>query len=66
MLGIVSGVPQGLDFGQVLFNTYLADIFFIMDDIDLANHADGNTPYVTANDIDEVAAFGVAATQRCS
>ena len=66
LLGIVSGVPQGLDFGQVLFNTYLADIFFIMDDIDLANHADGNTPYVTTNDIDEVAAFGVAATQRCS
>ena len=29
LLGIVSGVPQGLDFGQVLFNTYLADIYTV-------------------------------------
>ena len=58
LLGIVFGVPQGLVLSQLLFNIFLiADIFLIMDDIDIANHADGNTPYVTADDKDGVTAF---------
>ena len=40
----------------LLFNIYLADLFLIMDDIDIAKYADDNTPYLTADDIDGVIA----------
>ena len=34
----------------------LADLFFIVNNTDIANYADGNTPYATANDIDSLIA----------
>ena len=40
----------------LLFNIYLADLFLIMDDIDIAKYADDNAPYLTADDIDGVIA----------
>ena len=40
--------------GPLLFNIFLADLFFILNDVDIASYADDNTPYVIADDINGV------------
>ena len=40
--------------GQLLFNIFLTDFFFISNEVDIASYADDNTPYVVADDINGV------------
>ena len=37
-----------------MFNIFLADLFFLLNDVDIASYADDNTPYVIADDISGV------------
>ena len=37
------GVPQGSIFGPLLFNIHLCDLFYFLDDLDIASYADDTT-----------------------
>ena len=50
----MSGVPQGSILGRLLFNIFFADLFLIHSDIDIANFADDNTPYLSAKNVEDV------------
>ena len=53
-LAVMFGVPQGSILGPLLFNTLLADLFFIHSDVDIAKFADDNMPYLSAKNVQNV------------
>ena len=53
-LAVMFGVSQASILGPLLFNIFLVDLFLIHSDIDIANFADDNTPYLSAKNIEDV------------
>ena len=51
---IVFGVTHGSILRLLLFNIFLADLFFIISNIDIASYADDNTPYIATDNIDDL------------
>ena len=51
---IVFGVPHRSILEPLLFNIFMCDIFFIMKGTDFSSYADDNTPYRTADTIEEL------------
>ena len=53
-LDIIFGVPQGSILGPLLFNVFLSDLCFTLNDINIASYADDNTPYMIADNVDDL------------
>ena len=51
---ILYGFPQSYILGPLLFNIYMCDMFYDINDCDIASYADDNTPYASSINLDAV------------
>ena len=51
---VIIRVRQGLILGPLLFDIFLANLYSVLKDGDTANFVDDNTPFTSANNIDDL------------